>query len=150
MSGYILVRGKRIHIFLKLIHKSWFCIGKLFLIKLLVDMLLSQVKGWENVFTAIGIECSTFLTLIMWSLIIYLLFQFGVKVRWIYFIMMIAIILLQYASAYIYPFSFFVFGTPDILQRPIAWIMTKMMINVALFWLNKKLYSSYEYIGTNE
>ena len=150
MSGYILVRGKREFVFSKLIHKSWLGIVELFFVKLLVDILLSQAKGWENVFIAIGIECSTLLTVIMWSLIIYLLFQMGVNVRWIYFIMMLAIILLQYASAYLSPLSFFVFGSPDILEKPIVWIIIKITITAGIFCLNKKIYPLYEYIGNNE
>lgn len=150
VANYMLTRTTRSQVYRQLLKCSIRNTLVVFLCKMIADVVFSQMDGMKNVTNAIVVALSTLVTLFIWNLVIYLLFQMHIKEKWVYFIMVLGVILLQYTSAYLPICSIFVFGSPAIFEAPIFWICVKAVCVVLLLTINFKTYNKYEHLGMVE
>ena len=147
MNNYILVRTSR---------KNALCIGifrnlkstaLIFFTKILADFLLSQMNKTENLLEAVIAEVSIFLTLIVWTLFIYIMIQKHMAIKWIYFYVICSVIVFQYFSMYVSVFTLFVFGSPFLKALPAVWLILKSGLIIILFFVNVLISKKYEQLN---
>ncbi|MDO5014907.1 MAG: hypothetical protein Q4E28_03005 [Clostridia bacterium] len=147
MNNYILVRTSRKKAFLIGILRNLKTISLVFFIKIFIDLLFSQINKTENLSIAVWTEVSTFLTLLIWALFIYIMLQKHISVKWTYFILLFSMIIFQYFSAYVSFFTLFVFGSPYIKASPMRWLMLKFVLIIILFFVNIIISTKYEQLN---
>lgn len=150
LNNYILTRTNRKRAF----YTSFFHVLKsiivVFSVKFISDILFSQLNGLNNILNVISAESSTVLTLVMWILVCFILFQLHISMRLIYFAIICVAVISQYLSAYSSVFSLFVFGSPAIKANPIIWLMLKTVLIILLLVLNLMISNRYEYLNVKE
>ena len=150
LNNYILTRTNKKKAFCT----SFFYVLKNIMVvvssKFMSDILFSQMNGFNVFFNVISIEISTVLTLVLWILICFVLFQLHVSMRWIYFSIISVAVISQYLSAYLSYFSLVVYGSPAIKAHPIFWFVSKMLLIILLLVLNLMISNRYEYLNIKE
>lgn len=147
MNNYILVRTSRKTALCIGIFRNLKSFGLIFIIKILVDLLFSQMNKAENLSKAFFAEISIFLTLIIWELFIYIMLQQHISVKWTYFIVICSVIVFQYFSAYVPLFTIFVFGSPAMKILPLLWLLLKFGCILILFFVNIMISKNYEQLN---
>jgi len=150
VGNYLLTRTTRNQGYRYLLKRSIRNTITVFFCKMIADVVFSHMDGIKNVTNAIVAAISTLLTLFIWNFVIYLLFQMHMKEKWVYFIMVLGVILMQYTSAYLPFCSVFVFGSPAIFETPMLWICVKAVCAALLLEINFKTYNKYEHLGMVE
>lgn len=150
LSNYILTRTTRKRAFCNGLFHVLKSIAVVFSVKLISDILFSQPNGLNNILNVISAESSMALTLVMWSLVCFILFQLHISMRLIYFAIICMAVISQYLSAYLSVFSLFVFGSPAIKENPIIWLMLKTVLIILLLALNLIVSNRYEHLNVKE
>lgn len=147
MNNYILVRTSRKTALCIGILRNLKAFGLIFIIKILADLLFSQMNKTENLSKAVFAEISIFLTLMIWALFIYIMLQNHISVKWTYFIVICSVIVFQYFSAYVSFFTLFVFGSPSMKTLPALWLLLKFGFILILFFVNIMISKKYEQLN---
>lgn len=144
MSDYTFTRTNKKRIFRIYSFYVTKNVGCILLIKIISDIVFSQMNGLINVKEAFFIEISSFLTVLIWILISYILTCFHLEIKWIYFILTVLILISQYISAYIPAFSLIVFGSSALMKYPITCLALKGTTTIILYVINIKLFEQHE------
>lgn len=116
-------------------------------IKVICDTLFGQMNGSENIISVAMVWLSTYATVIIWSLIAFILVWFHVPIKWVYFFLGFGVLISQYFSQYIGVLSLLVFGSPFSMNNQGVWIALKIVLIVALIILNLAIVKKHEYIN---
>lgn len=147
MNNYILARTSRETALCIGIFRNLKAFGLVFVIKVLADLLFSQMNKTENLSKAVIAEISVFLTLMIWALSVYIMLQKYISVKWTYFIVICSVIVFQYVSARLPAFTLFVFGSPSMKTSPVLWLLLKLGLILILFFVNIMISKKYELLN---
>lgn len=118
ISNYLLTRTDRRKNFHIMFFHTIRSVSFVLFIKIISDILFSQISGFDNIKDAFLVEISSLLTVSIWMLICYILMHVHIEIKWIYYLIISTVFISQYLSAYISIFSLLIFGSPDIKNNP--------------------------------
>ena len=147
MNNYILVRTSRKKAICIVIFRTLKAFAWVYVVKILTDLLFSQMNKTENLLKAVIAELSIFLTIIIWTLCVYAFLQNHIDAKWVYFIVICSAIVLQYFSAYVPFFTLFVFGSPSMRNLSALWLLLKFVLSLMLFFVNIIKAENYEQLN---
>lgn len=119
-------------------------------IKLIVDLIFSQMRGFENINLFLLITFSTLVTCIIWAEMIFLLhlYQYPPNIIYLTLIFVTTISILFGNS--IETLTLFVPATINLLKNPFIWITAKLFLLFGLFFLKYLRLRNFEYLGDND
>lgn len=148
MKYYIMAR-KRKKILLIILKEILIAIIELIVLKLASDILMSPIESIKNINIGLKYYFLIFLTCIIWSLFMLILYSLNISNRKIIFITLALIFVIQYLSYYVKPLNIFIICNQITSNYIIEVLILKLILCIILFTINYYLFNKLEIVGGN-